>query len=148
MLADRKNHNDETCSNFHLNYLFFFISSVTNKKFPLDLKKKLRISKCGYAPIGCQWKGPNLDVKGHEKDCEYPGKTGADVLAAVEESSRSYQSEIRNYQDIVNLLSFEKLTFNGKPQNDETCSNLPVRNWRVQAIFFLFRKKKRTRSTF
>ncbi|XP_022080246.1 cysteine and histidine-rich protein 1-like [Acanthaster planci] len=71
-----------------------------------------RISKCGYASIGCLWKGPNREVKGHEKDCEYPGKTGAEVLAAVEESSRTYQSEIRNYQRIIDLLSFEKLTFN------------------------------------
>ncbi|XP_038069648.1 cysteine and histidine-rich protein 1-like [Patiria miniata] len=71
-----------------------------------------RVSKCGYALIGCDWKGPNCEVKGHEKDCEYPGKTGADVMAYVEESNQSLQSEIRSYQNIVNLLSFEKLAFN------------------------------------
>lgn len=50
----------------------------------------------------------------HEKNCIHPKKTGEEVMSALEVIDAQRQEEQKLYSDIFALLSFEKITFNGK----------------------------------
>ncbi|XP_071784680.1 zinc finger TRAF-type-containing protein 1-B-like [Asterias amurensis] len=70
-----------------------------------------RTVKCAYHSIGCLWQGAHCESSDHEKECEFPQKSGAEVLETVKELSQGFKEEIRGYLNIVNLLSFEKIAF-------------------------------------
>jgi hypothetical protein len=73
-----------------------------------------RPSTCKYARIGCRWKGPHQALADHEVACVLPGKTGADIMDALEAFDMRQTEEAKLYKTIFGLLSFEKITFNGK----------------------------------
>jgi hypothetical protein len=73
-----------------------------------------RSSECCYSIIGCQWKGPIHESKQHEAACAHPKKSGADVMAALKDREAKYSEEKKLFSCLVDLLSYEKITFNGE----------------------------------
>lgn len=72
-----------------------------------------RISSCKYSRIGCPWRGPNHEIPEHEAHCVHPHRTGADVMEALREIDARTLEERRLYDNVFDLLSYEKITFNG-----------------------------------
>lgn len=70
--------------------------------------------KCGYSKIGCPWRGPSHEASEHEKVCPHPSTTGKDVMSALDAMDQKFQEEKLLYDTIFDLMSFEKITFNGK----------------------------------
>ncbi|KYM79591.1 Cysteine and histidine-rich protein 1 like protein [Atta colombica] len=71
-----------------------------------------RISSCKYSRIGCPWRGPNHEIPEHESHCVHPHRTGADVMEALREIDARTLEERRLYDNVFDLLSYEKITFN------------------------------------
>lgn len=69
--------------------------------------------KCGYSKIGCPWRGPSHEALEHEKLCPHPSASGKDVMSALDAMDLKFQEEKLLYDTIFDLMSFEKITFNG-----------------------------------
>lgn len=72
-----------------------------------------RISSCKFSRIGCPWRGPNHEGAEHETHCVHPHRTGADVMEALLDIDARTLEERRLYDNVFDLLSYEKITFNG-----------------------------------
>ncbi|CRL02418.1 CLUMA_CG015397, isoform A [Clunio marinus] len=97
-----------------------------------------RPTECKYSIIGCQWNGPTHEAKEHEASCAHPKKSGADVMAALEDREARYNEEKKLFSCLVDLLSYEKITFNDK--NSVTrCQNV------IKTIKNSIKKKKKRR---
>lgn len=46
--------------------------------------------------------------------CPHPSATGKDVMSALDVMDQKFQEEKLMYDTIFDLMSFEKITFNGK----------------------------------
>ena len=69
---------------------------------------------CTYERIGCPWRGPYHEMPEHQKVCSHPEKRGDAVMGALQAIDEAKQEELRLYKGLFNLLSFEKITFNGR----------------------------------
>lgn len=96
------------------------------KKTPVEMCSKLfegylksictvlyRITNCKYSRIGCPWRGPFHEATEHEKVCVHPHRSGAEVMEALQIIDLKCEEEKRLYNCIFDLLSYEKITFNG-----------------------------------
>ncbi|CAN7942260.1 unnamed protein product [Ixodes hexagonus] len=72
-----------------------------------------RLTRCSYSRIGCQWRGPHHELQVHTAVCSHPLKTGGEVMDALELIDQQLHKEQMLYNTIFELLSFEKITFNG-----------------------------------
>lgn len=52
----------------------------------------------------------------HEKNCAHPKKTGAEVMLALESTEANQCEEKKLFTTLIELLSYEKIIFNGKNQ--------------------------------
>lgn len=73
-----------------------------------------RPTHCKYTRIGCPWKGPNHEAVEHEKVCSHPRKNGGEVMSALEARDAKQQEEKKLFLSLVDLLSYEKIVFNGE----------------------------------
>ncbi|XP_046400387.1 cysteine and histidine-rich protein 1 homolog [Ischnura elegans] len=90
-----------------------------NREFPrnsLDRHQQFlceeRITSCRFARIGCPWRGPWHETSSHEAACAHPTRTGLEVMEALQAASVVEEREKRLYDNIFELLSYEKITFN------------------------------------
>lgn len=83
-------------------------------KFEAYLSFFNRITSCKYSRIGCPWRGPNHESPEHEAHCVHPHRTGADVMEALTDIDTKTLEARRLYDNVFELLSYEKITFNGK----------------------------------
>jgi len=72
-----------------------------------------RTTKCSYARIGCPWRGPFHELEEHQRSCSHPVKTGAEVMEILRVVDQETELEKKLYSGIFELLSYEKITFNG-----------------------------------
>jgi hypothetical protein len=72
-----------------------------------------RITNCKYSRIGCPWRGPFHEATEHEKVCVHPHRSGAEVMEALQVIDLKCEEEKRLYNCVFDLLSYEKITFNG-----------------------------------
>lgn len=72
-----------------------------------------RLTVCKYSRIGCPWRGPVHESSAHENECPHPNKSGADVMGALMVIDQKNEEEKQFYDAIFELLSYEKITFNG-----------------------------------
>lgn len=72
----------------------------------------LRLVNCEYDALGCSWQGPFHEMALHEKECSAPSKKGEEVLEVVKQKESKHKEEVKNYRNILGLLSYEKITFN------------------------------------
>ncbi|GBP31951.1 Cysteine and histidine-rich protein 1 homolog [Eumeta japonica] len=71
-----------------------------------------RLTGCRYAVIGCPWRGPAHEAGTHETACAHPAKSAADVVEALEARDRNAADVTAVHNQILDLLSYEKITFN------------------------------------
>ncbi|XP_035435089.1 cysteine and histidine-rich protein 1 homolog isoform X1 [Spodoptera frugiperda] len=71
-----------------------------------------RLTGCRYACIGCPWLGPAHEGGAHEAACAHPGKSAADVVATLAERDRVVNEANAVYNQVLDLLSYEKIAFN------------------------------------
>ncbi|KAK9720309.1 TRAF-type zinc finger [Popillia japonica] len=71
-----------------------------------------RISGCKYSRIGCPWRGPMHESKQHEQECPHPRRSGAEVMEALQVIDQQVADERKLYENIFELLGYEKITFN------------------------------------
>lgn len=90
-----------------------------NKEFPRNSLERHeenaceeRITSCKYSQIGCPWRGPNHECLEHEKQCVHPKRTGAEVMEALQVIEKQNEEEKRLYENIFELLSYEKIILN------------------------------------
>lgn len=72
-----------------------------------------RETGCKYSRIGCPWRGPSHEAAEHESQCVHPHRSGAEVMDALQVIDLKYEEERRLYNTVFELLSYEKITFNG-----------------------------------
>jgi hypothetical protein len=89
-----------------------------SKEFPrntLDRHEKElceeRTMTCMYARIGCPWRGPFHELNEHQKACNHPQKSGAEVMEVLRVLDEEREQEKKLYSGIFGLLSYEKITF-------------------------------------
>jgi hypothetical protein len=67
-----------------------------------------------YSRIGCPWRGPIHEAPEHETNCSHPKKSGADVMLALQQYDDAHSEERKLFSTLIDLLSYEKIIFNGK----------------------------------
>lgn len=72
------------------------------------------MTTCKYSMIGCPWCGPYHELKSHHESCAHPHKTGAEVMESLKAIESSKDVEKRLCDNLFELLSYEKIIFNGK----------------------------------
>ncbi|XP_049876991.1 cysteine and histidine-rich protein 1 homolog isoform X2 [Pectinophora gossypiella] len=75
-------------------------------------RARARLTGCQYACIGCPWRGPAHEAAAHEAACLHPARSAADVVGALAERERRRRDDLAVYNQILDLLSYEKITFN------------------------------------
>lgn len=50
----------------------------------------------------------------HERNCLHPNKSGYEVMAALETFDSKIKEEKKMFNTLIDLLSYEKIIFNGK----------------------------------
>lgn len=100
-------------SQYKLSQLFFLLYNVHTCIDIFYFIPVRRISSCKYSRIGCPWRGPNHEIPEHETHCAHPHRTGSDVMEALREIDARTLEERRLYDNVFDLLSYEKITFNG-----------------------------------
>jgi len=76
-----------------------------------DEKCEDRLTICGFARLGCPWRGPHHELGSHEGSCPHPNKSGREILSSLESLDRQAKEEKRLYDSIFEFLSFEKIAF-------------------------------------
>jgi len=94
------------------------IFTVPQSKSQSDCVVLYRITNCKYSRIGCPWRGPFHEATEHEKVCVHPHRSGAEVMEALQVIDLKCEEEKRLYNCIFDLLSYEKITFNGMMLHD------------------------------
>ena len=73
-----------------------------------------RMTGCRFACIGCPWLGPAHEGGAHEAQCAHPHKSAAEVVSVLAERDKRNREATVIYNQVLELLSYEKITFNGK----------------------------------
>jgi len=68
---------------------------------------------CKFKRIGCLWQGPFHKLRDHEEKCTHPGMTGLQLMDSLEVIDKIHKAERDLFQNILNLLSYEKIAING-----------------------------------
>ncbi|XP_063366841.1 zinc finger TRAF-type-containing protein 1-B [Cydia amplana] len=71
-----------------------------------------RLTGCRYASIGCGWRGPAHEARAHEASCAHPGKSAAEVVDVLAEREKAARDANAVYTQVLDLLSYEKITIN------------------------------------
>lgn len=92
---------------YFIDFFKFHISSIIS-----------RISGCKFSRIGCPWRGPVHESHQHELDCAHPHRNGAEVMEALQAIDVQLTEERKLFDNIFDLLGYEKITFNGISTNE------------------------------
>lgn len=68
---------------------------------------------CKFKRIGCLWQGPFHKLRDHEEKCSHPGMTGLQLMDSLQAIEKIHQDEKELFQNILTLLSYEKIAING-----------------------------------
>lgn len=68
---------------------------------------------CKFKRIGCLWHGPFHKLRDHEEKCPHPGMTGLQLMDSLEVIDKNHKDERELFQNILALLSYEKIAING-----------------------------------
>lgn len=81
-----------------------------------------RNSWCKFSRIGCPWRGPEHERQEHENQCAHPHRTGAEVMDSLLAMDQEMTEEKKLYDNIFDLLGYEKITFNGISRYCQACT--------------------------
>lgn len=69
---------------------------------------------CKYKNLGCTWNGVHHQFESHQSECLFPQKFGGDLLEGISRIASEANEELRRYQDLFQMLSYEKIAICGK----------------------------------
>ena len=69
---------------------------------------------CRYAVLGCSWSGIKSNQQEHESVCEYPNRSGADLMTAVVANLDHLKEEMLQQKLLIQMLSCERISICGK----------------------------------
>ncbi|XP_059487705.1 zinc finger TRAF-type-containing protein 1 homolog isoform X2 [Neocloeon triangulifer] len=71
-----------------------------------------RITECQFRRLGCPWCGPHHEAVSHAAECPHPNRSGRDLMPLLETLDSKAEAQEAIFNQLVSLLSFEKITFN------------------------------------
>ena len=80
--------------------------SSTNLLFSLTV--------CDYALLGCPWTGSFHNLSTHLAGCEYPSKTGLELICTIQAYKKACDEEKKCLETVVDLLSLNQIGVSGK----------------------------------
>lgn len=72
-----------------------------------------RKTECQFRRLGCPWRGPHHEASIHAAECPHPNRSGRELLPLLENLDKKSDAQEEIFKQLVGLLSFEKITFNG-----------------------------------
>ena len=69
---------------------------------------------CRYAVLGCSWSGIKSNQEGHESVCEYPNRSGADLMTTVVANLDHLKEEMLQQKLLIQMLSCERISICGR----------------------------------
>jgi len=78
-----------------------------------------RNTECQFRRLGCPWCGPHHEAATHAADCPHPNRTGRELMPLLENLDKKSEVQDEIFKQLVGLLSFEKITFNGKQYKNQ-----------------------------
>lgn len=73
-----------------------------------------RPASCKYAVLGCIWEGAKANQQEHENVCDFPTKTGAELMTSVVEHVDRLKGESLQQTLLIQMLSCEKISICGE----------------------------------
>ena len=73
-----------------------------------------RPTNCDYSLLGCCWNGPYHNLSSHLIECEYPNKTGLQLIDTIRARKKLYDDEKKYLETVVDLLSLNQIGVSGK----------------------------------
>mgnify|MGYP001036457520 FL=1 len=103
--AEIKTHQTQNCSDrFVVNFVCLFFSRVESFFRPVT---------CDYSLLGCNWAGPFHSLSSHLDACEYPSKTGLELIDTIRAQKHTYDDEKKCLETVVYLLSLNQIGVSG-----------------------------------
>lgn len=92
--------------------------SVAHGKVPFMNVRQMHFCVTFFLFSFCIFKGVyfwylTLIASEHEENCLHPKKTGAEVMLALKENDAQINEERKLFSTLIDLLSYEKIIFNG-----------------------------------
>ena len=72
-----------------------------------------RSTVCRYAVVGCGWRGAARAAAAHEAACAHPRRPAHELVELLRQRERDAAEHLQVYAHLLDLLSYEKITFNG-----------------------------------
>ncbi|EDW37136.1 GL26080 [Drosophila persimilis] len=69
-----------------------------------------RLVSCKYKRIGCPWYGPASEIAAHDETCEFPGKTGAELMEYLRPIQAERDARLQILAKIEDTLLRSQLT--------------------------------------
>jgi hypothetical protein len=92
------------------------LSSTVRLFFEQRKKRNPFISRptvCDYALLGCYWNGSFRNLPSHLTVCEYPAKTGLELVETIRAQKRACDDEKKCLETVVDLLSLNQIGVSG-----------------------------------
>ncbi|CAF4673107.1 unnamed protein product, partial [Rotaria sp. Silwood1] len=93
---------------------------------------------CEYSLLGCDWTGPFHCLASHMTTCEYPKKTGQQLLDTIRIRKQTYDAEKKCLEIALDLLSLNEIEVNDlvlKPmRTDDFTAQLYFETTRFKAL--------------
>ncbi|CAF0946343.1 unnamed protein product [Rotaria sordida] len=64
---------------------------------------------CDYSLLGCNWNGSYHNLPSHLILCEYPNKTGLELINTIRAQKTKYDEEKKSLETVVDLLSLNQI---------------------------------------
>lgn len=124
---------------YFLNFILLFFTRFFFQGWEINLTIHFyRISNCKYSRIGCPWRGPYHESTKHETQCVHPHRSGDDVMEALRVIDEKNLEERKLYDNVFDLLSYEKITFNGTVFSEFFFLIFKYVQWPRNLIFYVF----------
>lgn len=71
------------------------------------------MTSCRYCVLGCSYRGAARAAAAHEAICAHPRRPAAELMSMLARRQKEHEHSLAHYRDLMDLLSYEKITFNG-----------------------------------
>ncbi len=82
--------------------------------YSIFLEEIFRPTICEYALIGCNWNGSFQKLTSHLSVCEYPTKTGFELINTIRAQKKLFDEDKKSLETVVDLLSLNQIGVSGK----------------------------------
>ncbi|CAG9563698.1 unnamed protein product [Danaus chrysippus] len=120
---------------------FLLLAALRRRFFVSELKatKRPRMTSCRYCVLGCSYRGAAKAAAAHEAICAHPRRPAAELMSMLARRQKEHEHNLAHYRDLMDLLSYEKITFNDlqlRPFRTEELHKLYFETCRFTAFGF------------